>query len=90
MTPHPSLDAEFRRAIPAPHLDSTGELAWWHRYRRANPHGVDMGELALPLTCYDTQESWLQGKGYDGLTNSATSQVQIQGFELAHPSTYPI
>lgn len=49
------------------------------------------GELALPLACA-MQESWIQWHGHrrvGGLTNPLSYEVQIQGFELAHPNIYP-
>lgn len=59
-------------------------------------------ELALPLTSYCTVAStmmWEQNWSYPSpgqfrrvgrLTNSATTQAQIQGFELACPNVHPM
>ena len=58
---------------------------------RDGSEGVGAGKLALPLAwtvlksspssgCWERQ----QHRSTDGLTNSATNQAQIQGFELTH------
>jgi hypothetical protein len=70
----PYLLQSFGRACPAPDLDS-----------RAEPTLL----VGLPV-------SWSKGmrvgeRGMDGgLSSSDISHTQIQGFELAHPSIYPI
>ena len=47
-----------------------------------------LGELALAVL---ESSPWWCGFGKaGGLTKSASTQVQIQGFELAHPIIYPI
>ena len=54
--------------------------------------GVREGELAPPLP-WKVQESWPLCCGLGKavrLTNSATTQVQIWGFELSHPNNYPV
>jgi len=55
------------------------------------PSGVSTGELVQSLT-WGTQWSWPWWHGLwraGGLTNSATIEVQIQVFDLAHPNIYP-
>jgi len=63
---------------------------------------MGVGELVLPLAGCHRQEIWPcpspgqmrelarygvgRHKSTDGLTNSATSQAQIQGFEFARPN----
>jgi hypothetical protein len=58
------------------------------------------GELALPLpaaalgelagSVLESWSWWWEFRRAGGLTNSATTQAQIQGFELADPNIYPI
>ena len=36
----------------------------------------------------ESWSSWTEHEKVGGMTNSATTQVQNQGFELAHPSIY--
>lgn len=52
-----------------------------------------MGEPIPSTDGYCIQESrpwWSGHRRADGLTDSASTQVQIQGFELAHSYSYPI
>lgn len=63
-------------------------MAWarksWPRpspgqHRKAGPGDRNVGELAPRCGCREAGEP----------TNLATTQTQTQGFELAHPNTYP-
>lgn len=68
---------ESRRAAPPP---ASATLASCHRQgNRPHSYLVKAGEQALVV--------WVQESG--GLTTSATTQVQTQGFELAHPKSSP-
>lgn len=96
--PCPSLSVALRRAGRAPCLGSIVELALvakaWARW----PEGVRERELAQLLSGCTLVElakagleisPWLCDCGRAGrLTNSAITQTQIQGFELAHPNIY--
>ena len=84
----------------APHLACVAaqeSWPWWHGQVRDGSEGVGAGKLALPLAwtvlksspssgCWERQ----QHRSTDGLTNSATNQAQIQGFELAYSNISPI
>ena len=47
-----------------------------------------LGELARAVL--ESWPWWCGCRRAGRLTNSATTQAQIQGFELAHPNIYPI
>ena len=47
-----------------------------------------LGELARAVL--ESSPWWCGCRRAGRLTNSATTQAQIQGFELAHPNIYPI
>ena len=49
---------------------------------------MPLGELAHTVS--ESSPWWHGCKRAGGLTCSVTSQVQIQGFEWAHPNIYPI
>lgn len=51
-------------------------------------HQGSVGEMTPPLKQWGSD--WLGCRRVDGLTNSDTTQVQIQGFELVHAYIFPI
>jgi hypothetical protein len=95
--PAPSPAVTLRGASSEPCLGNLIELALGYRW--AIPEGMREGELALSLAGFSTGwASWgssiefalvARCKRAGSLISSATTQAQIQGFELSHSNITP-